>query len=65
MNDFKNTLNLPTTLFSMRANLTQKEPKILEKWKKDNLYQYIRLHKQKKNYSLFMMGLHMLMEKFI
>ncbi|WWO96847.1 MAG: isoleucine--tRNA ligase [Candidatus Dasytiphilus stammeri] len=47
-NDFKSTLNLPTTNFSMRANLAQKEPKILQKWDQDNLYQLIRSAKKGK-----------------
>lgn len=36
------TLNLPRTKFSMRGNLTQKEPRILEKWEKMNLYEVVR-----------------------
>ena len=34
MNDYRDTLNLPETKFSMRANLPQKEPLIKEKWDK-------------------------------
>lgn len=37
--DYKSTLNLPQTPFSMKANLTKQEPKILEFWKKIGLYQ--------------------------
>ena len=40
MKQLKETLNLPTTRFSMKANLSQKEPGILEYWKEINLYQY-------------------------
>jgi isoleucyl-tRNA synthetase len=36
--DYKTTLNLPKTDFPMRANLAQKEPKILEKWYSEDLY---------------------------
>ncbi len=36
--DFSNTLNLPRTEFPMRANLPQNEPKLLEKWAKENIY---------------------------
>lgn len=36
--DYNSTLNLPQTEFSMRGNLTQKEPKMLEKWEGDRLY---------------------------
>ncbi|MGE5190724.1 MAG: isoleucine--tRNA ligase [Gemmatimonadota bacterium] len=36
--DYKGTLNLPTTDFPMRANLTQREPEILARWEKAGLY---------------------------
>ncbi|CAL4320154.1 isoleucine--tRNA ligase [Buchnera aphidicola] len=48
MNDYKNTLNLPQTSFSMRANLSQKEPEILKNWYLNNLYQLIRQKKEGK-----------------
>ncbi|QCI18139.1 isoleucine--tRNA ligase [Buchnera aphidicola (Aphis nasturtii)] len=48
MHDYKKTLNLPKTEFSMRANLTQKEPKILKNWYEKNLYQIIRKNKENK-----------------
>ena len=38
MRDYKDTLNLPATDFSMRANLTVKEPETLKKWAEGNLY---------------------------
>lgn len=40
--DFQKTLNLPKTAFDMRANLAQKEPKILEQWEKSGLYGKLR-----------------------
>ncbi|MBI1977059.1 MAG: class I tRNA ligase family protein, partial [Candidatus Omnitrophica bacterium] len=40
--DYKATLNLPRTDFPMKASLAQKEPQILEKWKRENLYGQIR-----------------------
>ena len=40
--DYKQTLNLPKTAFPMKANLVKKEPEMLEKWKRMNLYQLIR-----------------------
>ncbi len=40
--DYKSTLNLPTTDFPMKANLPQKEPQLLEKWAKEDLYGQIR-----------------------
>src|ERR1043166_5326486 len=40
--DLKQTVNLPKTAFSMKANLPQAEPKMVEKWEKEKLYQRIR-----------------------
>ena len=40
--DLKETINLPKTHFSMKANLPQNEPKWLEKWEKEDLYGQIR-----------------------
>jgi isoleucyl-tRNA synthetase len=40
--DYKSTLNLPQTSFSMKANLPQNEPKRLEQWESMNLYGMIR-----------------------
>ena len=36
--DYKNTLNMPTTSFDMRANLPMREPKMLEYWNSIDLY---------------------------
>ncbi len=38
----KENLQLPKTAFSMKANLPNNEPKILEKWNKINLFEKIR-----------------------
>ena len=38
----KENLNLPKTSFSMKANLPQKEPSIVEFWDKINLYKQLR-----------------------
>ncbi|HEY2016889.1 MAG TPA: isoleucine--tRNA ligase [Bryobacteraceae bacterium] len=40
--DLKQTINLPKTAFSMKANLPQTEPKMLERWEKEKLYTRIR-----------------------
>jgi isoleucyl-tRNA synthetase len=40
--DLKQTVNLPRTSFSMKANLPQNEPRMLERWEKDDLYGQIR-----------------------
>jgi isoleucyl-tRNA synthetase len=38
-NPFQETLNLPHTDFSIRANAQQKEPEILKRWNDEGLYQ--------------------------
>ena len=38
----KNQINLPKTSFSMKANLPMREPKILDLWKKIDLYKELR-----------------------
>ena len=40
--DLKQTVNLPKTAFSMKANLPQSEPKLLERWDREDLYARIR-----------------------
>src|SRR5476649_164685 len=40
--DLKQTINLPRTSFSMKANLPQAEPKMLARWKEEDLYAQIR-----------------------
>lgn len=40
--DYKHTLNLPNTQFSMKANLAQREPERLKQWQSLELYQKIR-----------------------
>jgi isoleucyl-tRNA synthetase len=40
--DIKNTLNLPKTSFSMKANLPQREPEMLRHWDKIDVYSRIR-----------------------
>ena len=39
---FKDTLQLPKTVFSMKASLPTKEPQILEKWEKNNIFKKLR-----------------------
>ncbi|MGB6977288.1 MAG: isoleucine--tRNA ligase [Gammaproteobacteria bacterium] len=41
MHDYKNTLNLPTTAFPMKANLPQREPELLQRWEQLKLYQLL------------------------
>ena len=40
--DLKKTVNLPRTAFAMKANLPQMEPKMLERWERENVYAKIR-----------------------
>jgi len=40
--DYKETLNLPITDFPMKANLTKREPEILARWAREDLYGEIR-----------------------
>lgn len=40
--DYKDTLNLPQTGFSMKANLAKKEPEMLGWWEEINIYNKIR-----------------------
>ncbi len=41
-NEYKSTLNLPQTAFEMKADLLKKEPRLLERWEKMDLYGQIR-----------------------
>ena len=40
--EIKDTLNLPQTEFPMKASLTKAEPKMIEWWEKENIYEAIR-----------------------
>ena len=44
MSDYKDTLNLPKTSFSMKGNMVNKEPMILNKWEKQGIYKKMREH---------------------
>jgi isoleucyl-tRNA synthetase len=44
--DLKQTVNLPKTAFSMKGNLPQTEPKMLERWAKEDIYAQIRSSRQ-------------------
>ena len=51
--DYKKTLNLPRTAFPMKANLVRKEPELLDRWEKMDLYRMIReSSKGRKRYML-------------
>ena len=42
--DYKDTLNLPKTSFSMKASLSQREPQWLQQWEKQDLYHQLQAH---------------------
>lgn len=42
MSTYKDTLNLPKTDFPMKASLANREPKWIEQWQSENLYEKIR-----------------------
>jgi isoleucyl-tRNA synthetase len=44
--DYKNTLNLPQTGFSMKADLVTREPERLQKWETAQLYHRLRERRQ-------------------
>ena len=51
--DYKQTLNLPTTEFPMKANLVKKEPEMLKRWEEMDLYRVIRdTSRGRKRYNL-------------
>jgi isoleucyl-tRNA synthetase len=43
---YRDTLNLPKTSFSMKANLVQKEPQMRKQWAKEDIYGKIRAARQ-------------------
>ena len=43
---YRDTLNLPKTSFSMKANLVQREPQMRKEWAKENIYGKIRKARQ-------------------
>ncbi len=42
MTDYKNTINLPRTDFPMKADLAQREPKMLQRWQEQGTYAQLR-----------------------
>ncbi len=47
MSEYKDTLNLPETGFPMRGNLANREPEMLKRWYKEDLYGEIRKAKKR------------------
>jgi isoleucyl-tRNA synthetase len=42
--DYKDTINLPSTAFPMKANLANREPQMLKQWEESGLYKRIQEH---------------------
>ena len=42
--DYKDTINLPSTAFPMKANLANREPQMLKDWEERGLYARIQEH---------------------
>ena len=42
--EYKDTLNLPKTSFSMKASLAQREPQWLQQWQQQDLYHALQTH---------------------
>ncbi len=51
--NYKNSLNLPKTSFSMKANLIHKEPDMQKIWDRENLYENIRKQSAGRNKFIF------------
>ncbi|WP_321492939.1 isoleucine--tRNA ligase [uncultured Desulfobacter sp.] len=51
--DYKNTLNLPSTKFAMKANLPQREPEMIKEWEQKKIYK--KLREQSKDKPLFIL----------
>ena len=53
--EIKDSILLPKTEFSMKADLPKKEPAILDSWQKNNLYKSLeKIPKTRKNLSCMM-----------
>ena len=61
----KESLQLPKTAFSMKANLPNKEPDIIQHWEKIDLYKKLRKNLKEKKNLYFTMGHHMRMVIYI
>ncbi len=48
MTDYKNTLNLPDTVFPMRGDMAKREPQMLARWQEQQRYKQLRAAKQGK-----------------
>ena len=52
----KETIQLPKTAFSMKANLPTKEPKILDEWEKEKIFEKLRKSSKGKKNLFYMTG---------
>lgn len=44
MGDYRETLNMPQTAFPMKADLPRREPELLARWQREDLYGAVRRH---------------------
>jgi len=51
--EIKDSILLPKTEFSMKADLPNKEPAILESWQKNHLYENLRKESKDKEKFIF------------
>ena len=61
----KDQINLPKTVFSMKANLPAKEPNLVKYWDEIKLYETLRKRLRVRKSLYFTMALHMQTEIFI
>jgi len=52
MSDYKTTLNLPETDFPMRGDLAKREPKQLEYWQSNDIYQHLMTQTERPKFIL-------------
>ena len=55
MINYSKTINLPSTTFSMKANLSENENKWIEFWKNEKVYEKLKKKNQKMKKHLFYM----------
>ena len=53
--NYKDTLSLPETTFPMRGNLVENEPKRLQAWNEQNLYQRVQKRRKDENAPRFIL----------
>ena len=65
MTDFSKTINLPSTAFAMKANLSETENLRIDFWKEKKIFQTLKKNCLNEKNIFFTMDHPMLMETFI